>query len=574
MLCLGCCKTRFGPGLCEVVSFIEETCSGGVCKVSFPVSAEPLSIPTLARARTGTGGGECFGDFGKAAMEKWSLMTITALLGLLVRWTVSLGSYSGAGKPPMYGDYEAQRHWQEVTYNLPVKQWYFNTSDNNLQYWGLDYPPLTAYHSLLCAYVAKLINPDWIALHTSRGYESQPHKLFMRATVFVADMLVYIPAVILYCCYLKETSAKRKISSALCILLYPGLILIDYGHFQYNSVSLGFALWGVLCLSYDLDLLGSIAFCLALNYKQMELYHSLPFFSYLLGKCFKKGLVGKGLLLLTKLGFTVGVSFALCWLPFCTDVEQILQVFRRLFPVDRGLFEDKVANVWCTVSVFFKVKAVLSAETQLKLSFALTFLTALPSCIKLTLQPSIKGFKYALVSCALSFFLFSFQVHEKSILLVSIPVCLVIHEIPFMSTWFLLVSTFSMLPLLLKDGLLLPYIVTTLAFLTVCATSFSIFENTSEDDMQLKLFPTSIRRCMPWFRTFSKVIRSSFLVSITLMGILTLMSATLDPPQRLPDLFPLAVSAVSCLHFLFFLLYFNVIAIWESRDSRNQKKTN
>lgn len=24
----------------------------------------------------------------------------------------------------MYGDYEAQRHWQEITYNLPVKQWY------------------------------------------------------------------------------------------------------------------------------------------------------------------------------------------------------------------------------------------------------------------------------------------------------------------------------------------------------------------------------------------------------------------------------------------------------------------
>lgn len=29
---------------------------------------------------------------------------------------------------------------------------------------------------------AKIINPDWIALHTSRGYESQAHKLFMRAT--------------------------------------------------------------------------------------------------------------------------------------------------------------------------------------------------------------------------------------------------------------------------------------------------------------------------------------------------------------------------------------------------------
>ena len=31
----------------------------------------------------------------------------------------------GAGKPPMFGDYEAQRHWMEITYNLPAKEWYF-----------------------------------------------------------------------------------------------------------------------------------------------------------------------------------------------------------------------------------------------------------------------------------------------------------------------------------------------------------------------------------------------------------------------------------------------------------------
>lgn len=30
---------------------------------------------------------------------------------------------TGAGKPPMFGDYEAQRHWQEITVNLPVKEW-------------------------------------------------------------------------------------------------------------------------------------------------------------------------------------------------------------------------------------------------------------------------------------------------------------------------------------------------------------------------------------------------------------------------------------------------------------------
>ena len=56
---------------------------------------------------------------------------------------------SGENQPPMYGDYEAQRHWMEVTVNLDVKQWYSNTSDNDLLYWGLDYPPLTAYHSFV-----------------------------------------------------------------------------------------------------------------------------------------------------------------------------------------------------------------------------------------------------------------------------------------------------------------------------------------------------------------------------------------------------------------------------------------
>ena len=30
---------------------------------------------------------------------------------------------AGAGKPPLYGDYEAQRHWMEITINVPVNKW-------------------------------------------------------------------------------------------------------------------------------------------------------------------------------------------------------------------------------------------------------------------------------------------------------------------------------------------------------------------------------------------------------------------------------------------------------------------
>ena len=43
----------------------------------------------------------------------------------------------------MHGDFEAQRHWMELTVNLSTARWYFY----NLPYWGLDYPLLTAYHS-------------------------------------------------------------------------------------------------------------------------------------------------------------------------------------------------------------------------------------------------------------------------------------------------------------------------------------------------------------------------------------------------------------------------------------------
>ncbi|XP_010788819.1 dolichyl pyrophosphate Man9GlcNAc2 alpha-1,3-glucosyltransferase-like isoform X1 [Notothenia coriiceps] len=176
-------------------------------------------------------------------MQTWSLVSLCVLLGLAARWGVSLNSYSGAGKTPMFGDYEAQRHWQEVTYNLPVQEWYFNTTKNDLNYWGLDYPPLTAYHSLICAFVAKTINPEWVELHKSRGYESPAHKLFMRATVLVADLLIYIPAVVLYCLYLTEGSSKKKVSTLLCFLLYPGLILVDYGHFQYPLCTSAFLLF-------------------------------------------------------------------------------------------------------------------------------------------------------------------------------------------------------------------------------------------------------------------------------------------------------------------------------------------
>jgi len=52
----------------------------------------------------------------------------------------------------------------------------------------------------------------------------------------------------------------------------------------------------------------------------------------------------------------------------------------------------------------------------------------------------------------------SYEVHEKSILLAVVPLALLIREDPALVTWLQLLGTFSMFPLLVKDGLRIPYV--------------------------------------------------------------------------------------------------------------------
>lgn len=66
----------------------------------------------------------------------------------------------------------------------------------------------------------------------------------------------------------------------------------------------------------------------------------------------------------------------------------------------------------------------------------------------------------------------------------------------------------SLLPLLLKDELLLPYAVTMPAFLAVCLASFSILEKTSAEDLQLKAFSLSLKGYVSWFKSFPRIVRS------------------------------------------------------------------
>lgn len=96
---------------------------------------------------------------------------------------------TGEGMPPKYGDYEAQRHWMEITLNTPVHEWYTETPSNPLSYWGIDYPPLSAYQSYVSGLVVRAWEPAATELVASRGHESSNSKQAMRFTVILSDLI-------------------------------------------------------------------------------------------------------------------------------------------------------------------------------------------------------------------------------------------------------------------------------------------------------------------------------------------------------------------------------------------------
>ncbi|CAI9110690.1 OLC1v1010758C1 [Oldenlandia corymbosa var. corymbosa] len=382
-----------------------------------------------------------------------------SLFAVLVRLGVSLHPYSGAGIPPKYGDYEAQRHWMEITTNLPVKQWYRNSTSNDLSYWGLDYPPLTAYQSYFHGIFLRFFDPQSVSLYSSRGYESYFGKLLMRWTVLSSDVLIFFPAVLYFIIsyyYGKPNSQKRNIGWHIAvILLNPCLILIDHGHFQYNCISLGLTVAAVAAILSDRDVIGSVLFSLALNHKQMSAYFAPAFFSYLLGKCLRQQ---RPFVKVVKLGLAVVGTFAVVWSPYLYSAEAFLEVLSRLAPFERGIYEDYVANFWCTTSIVIKWKRLFATQPLKLLSLAATVSMCLPSMIQLILAPRKSSFLYGLLNSALAFYLFSFQVHEKSILLPLLPASLLALEEPSVFLWLAQNGLISMFPLLVRDKLVLPYV--------------------------------------------------------------------------------------------------------------------
>lgn len=196
-------------------------------------------------------------------------------------------------------------------------------------------------------------------------------------------------------------------------------------------------------------------------------------------------------------------------------------------------------------------------EEMARICLGCTVTALVPSSINLLFNPKKKQFLYALINSSLAFFLFSFQVHEKSILIASIPVIMIFPLEPFMSFWFLQISTFSMIPLLVKDGLVSAYI--GLSGMSFLMTKIVIdnTRNKKQENMNFLqiLWNINFKKTKKWIEG---LFIGFYVLSTIVQFALFFGYFYITSPENLPFLHPLLVSAFSCCHFLFFLFYFNV----------------
>lgn len=450
-----------------------------------------------------------------------------AVFGLVTRIFMSTNSYSGRDTPPSFGDYEAQRNWMSLTLNAPLSAWYTRSED----YWRLDYPPGSAYQSLLSGLIVRLFHPESVGEPlASRGVEDVRGKVGMRVSVLVGDLMVYVPGCLLYwwlCLRHGRTnepargrkagrrkassmgrggtagravpeqqqhdgdvfesdtpdspdnpdnSENRSLVSLFWLLANPALLLIDHGHFQYNSISLGCTVVATACVlqignrapmqaatgrvsTFSWLVGAAFFFCMALNHKQMTLYYAPAFFVHLftLSLCEETAL-GKVRVFGT-LGMTVIGTFALLWAPFgVRNLDGARRILARIFPVQRGLYEDYVANFWCVSSLVYKWRLKWDKGVLAALCLVATMGACLPSFglgVVGVRRKQRDAFVLMLAGVSLSFYLFSFQVHEKSILMPLMAISMLGEN--KLTARMQSVGMMTMYPLLKKDGLVVPY---------------------------------------------------------------------------------------------------------------------
>ena len=204
-------------------------------------------------------------------------------------------------------------------------------------------------------------------------------------------------------------------------------------------------------------------------------------------------------------------------------------------------------------------------------SLALTLMFSLVSCICIFLNKKVsrKITNLAFFNVSMSFFMFSFHVHEKTILVPFLAYLLNLNTIPEILTSFTIISLFSLHPLLKRENQELPYYVF-LIFSFVTSKYFtSYLNNNNKDDNKSKMEYYRKKLCF-------------FLDIMNFFTIFTYhyMEYTIPPPEKYQWFYPAINAAYSFFNFSFFFLISNLKILELTMTSRkkiindNHKKLN
>jgi alpha-1,3-glucosyltransferase len=190
--------------------------------------------------------------------------------------------------------------------------------------------------------------------------------------------------------------------------------------------------------------------------------------------------------------------------------------------------------MWCALSVKpFRIRDRIPEKYQFMAALLLTAVLMAPSCLRgfrLGLAPPSQANRTLLftatTNCALAFFLASFQVHEKSLLLALAPASLLPDE--SLVRWFSLVTTWTLWPLLVVDRLQVAYFCIVGIFVGILLLK-----------MELCASPPSGILNGPWLRWIP-------LATYALMASLHAAESLVEPGPALPDLFPVLWSVAGC----------------------------
>ncbi|VDN18332.1 unnamed protein product [Gongylonema pulchrum] len=302
-------------------------------------------------------------------------------------------------------DFEVHRNWMAITHTLPLQSWYYDSTSH----WTLDYPPFFAFFEYLLSEVASVFVPSALVLQKN-AYFSSELLFFQRSSVIVTDF------------FYTSFTVRRPMPSH-----------------RFIGNCLGF-----------FQLLGALSYCVLLNMKHIYLYYGpayVLFFAVNYLAPIKKQFVFRCI----KLALVIFVTFALSLGPFvyACGGAVLLQIWRRLFPFKRGLTHAYWApNLWAIYNFidwyFYQVLKLtkrLSSDIRppmytsgLVQEFSHSVLPSVSAfgalittgvllmpVLMLVGTRHIRNFPLLLTLSAFAFFLAGYHVHEKAVILITIP---------------------------------------------------------------------------------------------------------------------------------------------------------